>query len=259
MTTDMESDNNWRGVPLTEIWGAQSPWGAPEFPLVAPAFNHTVLYHIPSSGCVPGDRPPKPQNGQDKWDHDFVRMPCSNQSLYPVEDSSGETHLKKRWGLIQSALWKPIRNSQELAAAILSYNTQFKNTWKFRALHKLFNEHLEEEESQYFFDVTLPEIVKLALELPKLIQSPIPLLKQHKNRSISLSQQQISSLLANAFFCTFPRRNSTKKSSEYASFPHINFNTLYETSGSDSVLEKLKCLCHYFRRVCTKEQPRSAR
>lgn len=252
MTTDMESDNNWRGVPLTEIWGAQSPWGAPEFPLVAPAFNQTVLYHIPSSGCVPGDRPPKPQNGQDKWDHDFVRMPCSNQSLYPVEDSSGETHLKKRWGLIQSALWKPIRNSQELAAAILSYNTQFKNTWKFRALHKLFNEHLEEEESQYFFDVTLPEIVKLALELPKLIQSPIPLLKQHKNRSISLSQQQISSLLANAFFCTFPRRNSTKKSSEYASFPHINFNTLYETSGSDSVLEKLKCLCHYFRRVCTK-------
>ncbi|XP_063374982.1 poly(ADP-ribose) glycohydrolase [Cydia amplana] len=252
MTTDMESDNNWRGVPLTEIWGAQSPWGAPEFPLVAPAFNHTVLYHIPSSGCVPGDRPPKPQNGQDKWDHDFVRMPCSNQSLYPVEDSSGETHLKKRWGLIQSALWKPVRNSQELAEAILSYNTQFKNTWKFRALHKLFNEHLEEEESQYFFDVTLPEIAKLALELPKLIQSPIPLLKQHKNRSISLSQQQISSLLANAFFCTFPRRNSTKKSSEYASFPHINFNTLYETSGSDSILEKLKCLCHYFRRVCTK-------
>ncbi|XP_047986934.1 poly(ADP-ribose) glycohydrolase-like [Leguminivora glycinivorella] len=257
MTSDMESDNSWRGVPLTEIWGSQSPWGAPEFPLVAPAFNHTVLYHIPSSGCVPGDRPPKPQNGQDNWDHDFVRMPCSNQSLYPVEDSSGETHLKKRWGLIQSALWKPIRNSQELAAAILSYNTQFKNCWKFRALHKLFNEYLEEEESQYFFDVTLPEIAKLALDLPRLIQSPIPLLKQHRNRSISLSQQQISSLLANAFFSTFPRRNSTKKSSEYASFPHINFNTLYESSGSDSVLEKLKCLCHYFRRVCTKA-PRGA-
>lgn len=38
-------------------------------------------------------------------------------------------------------------------------------------------QYLEEEESEYFFNVTLPEIVKLALALPKLIQSPIPLLK----------------------------------------------------------------------------------
>ncbi|XP_028167884.1 poly(ADP-ribose) glycohydrolase-like isoform X1 [Ostrinia furnacalis] len=75
---------------------------------------------------------------------------------------------------------------------------------------------------------------------------------QHRNRSISLSQQQISSLLANAFFCTFPRRNTTKKESEYASYPFINFNRLFNASPSDSVLEKLKCICHYFRRVCTK-------
>ncbi|XP_073949128.1 poly(ADP-ribose) glycohydrolase-like [Choristoneura fumiferana] len=142
VTSEMASDSNWRGVPLTEIWGSQSPWGAPEFPLVAPAFNHTVLYHIPSNGSVADDRPPKPQIGHDKWDHDYVRMPCSSQSLYPVEDDSGETHLKKRWELIETALCKPIRNSEELATAILSYNTQFKESWKFSALHKLFNESL---------------------------------------------------------------------------------------------------------------------
>lgn len=83
--TESES---WRGVPITEILGAQSPWSTPEFPLVSPSFNHTVLYHVSNSAGIPMDRPPKPQIGHDKWDHEFVRMPCSNQSLYPVEDVS---------------------------------------------------------------------------------------------------------------------------------------------------------------------------
>lgn len=254
MDMDSGSDNNWRGVPLTELYGSQSPWGAPEFRLVSPSYNHAVLYHVPSSGCLAADRPPKPQIGQDKWDSEHVRMPCSDQSLYPVVDNNGVSHLKKRWEMIENALSKPIRNSHELGSAILSYNTNFRNTWKFRGLHKLFNEYLEEEETRYFFDVTLPEIIKLALDLPKLVQAPIPLLKQHKNFSVSLSQQQIASLLANAFFCTFPRRNATKKTSEYASYPFINFNSsgLYESTNSDANLEKLKCICHYFRRVVTK-------
>ena len=34
---------------------------------------------------------------------------------------------------------------------------------------------------------------------------------------------QVACLLANAFFCTFPRRNSCKHS-EYSTFPDINFN-----------------------------------
>ncbi|CAG9785390.1 unnamed protein product [Diatraea saccharalis] len=246
------SEYTWRGVPLSEIYGSQSPWGAPEFPLVIPSYNHTVLYHVPNTGRPAQDSPPKPKSGNDVWNHDFVRMPCSNQSLYPVEDRNGETKLKKRWEIIEQALSKPICNSQQLADAILSYNTKFKSLWKFKALHKLFNECLEQEESDYFFNVTLPEIVKLVLALPKLIQAPIPLLKQHKSKSISLSQLQISCLLANAFFCTFPRRNNTKKTSEYASYPFINFNRLYNSSGSDSTLEKLKCICHYFRRVTMK-------
>lgn len=88
MNMDMDCSNSWRGVPLSELYGSQSPWGAPEFPLVSPSYNHAVLYHVPSSGCVANDRPPKPQIGQDKWDSEHVRMPCSDQSLYPVEDVS---------------------------------------------------------------------------------------------------------------------------------------------------------------------------
>lgn len=87
MSSEANSDNKWRGVPLSEMYGSQSPWGAPEFPLVSPGHNHAVLYHVPSSGNL-GDRPPKPQIGKDKWDNEHVRMPCSSQSLYPVVDVS---------------------------------------------------------------------------------------------------------------------------------------------------------------------------
>ncbi|XP_045494630.1 poly(ADP-ribose) glycohydrolase isoform X1 [Colias croceus] len=249
-TKAMSIDQTWRGVQLSQIYGSDSPWGSPEFPLVRPGFNHAVLYHIPSHGDL--ERPPKPQIGHDKWDHDHVRMPYSQHSLYPIVDENGQKQLKERWLIIEEALSKPIRNSKELAAAILKYNTQFIDVWKFSSLHYLLNEHLEEEESNYFFDVTLPQIAKLALALPKLIQSSIPLLKQEKNKSISLTQHQVSSLLANAFFCTFPRRNSRKSTAEYCNYPYINFSNLYNIMPKDSILEKLKCICHYFRRVCTK-------
>lgn len=72
-------------------------------------------------------------------------------------------------------------------------------------------------------------------------------------RSISLSQQQVACLLANAFLCTFPRRNTDRKKSEYASYPDINFNRLFQGAGN-KVVEKLNCVINYFRRVC-KEMP----
>lgn len=245
---------SWRGVPLLEIYGSITPWAAPEFEPIVPAYNHAVLFHIPnnvaSESCT---RPPKPQRGKDKWDKDCVRMPCSSQSLYPVEEEDGTTNLCQRWTIIEKALSSTICDSNQLEKVILSYNTKFKKQWKFTALHKLFNEYLEEEETDYFFSVTLPSIANLALQLPQLVLTPIPLLRQHRNRSVSLSQHQIASLLANAFFCTFPRRNTLKPSSEYASYPDINFHRLYQCSNSESVMEKLKCILHYFRRVCTKE------
>lgn len=79
------SESEWKGAPISHIIGASSPWGAPEFPLVQPGYNHAVLYHIPSSGAQL-DKPPKPRIGKDKWDQDHVRLPFSPQNLYPVED-----------------------------------------------------------------------------------------------------------------------------------------------------------------------------
>lgn len=106
---------------------------------------------------------------------------------------------------------------------------------------------LSEDESQYFFNDLLPKIIQLALQLPELIPTPIPLLKQGKSHSISLSQLQIACLLANAFLCTFPWRK------EMAEYPGINFNRLFECladANDNAIFEKIKCLMHYFRRVC---------
>ncbi|KAG0297684.1 hypothetical protein BGZ96_005348 [Linnemannia gamsii] len=75
----------------------------------------------------------------------------------------------------------------------------------------LKSQFLSTEERQYFFDVTLPRMQALALRLPELVPKPIPFLKQQQDSAVTLSQEQIACLLANAFFNTFPCRNAPYK------------------------------------------------
>ncbi|XP_072050769.1 poly(ADP-ribose) glycohydrolase-like [Amphiura filiformis] len=91
-------------------------------------------------------------------------------------------------------------------------------------------------------------MVQLALQLPKLCTKAIQLLRRQQNHSISLTQQQVASLLANGFFCTYPRRNAQQRRSEYSTFPTINFNGLFEGT-SPRKIAKLKCIVNYFRRI----------
>jgi len=77
---------------------------------------------------------------------------------------------------------------------------------------------MDREESVHFFAHLLPKIIALALRLPELLPCGIPLLKQNHNRSLSMSQLQVSSLLANAFLCTFPWKKNTAMS-----YPGVNF------------------------------------
>ncbi|XP_061646747.1 poly(ADP-ribose) glycohydrolase isoform X2 [Phyllopteryx taeniolatus] len=130
--------------------------------------------------------------------------------------------------------------------AILRYNTAHAKKWDFTALNLLCTECLEHCEVQHLYEAVLPSMVKLALSAPRLCTMPIPLLKSRINHSLTMSQEQIACLLANAFFCTFPRRNSRK--SEYCNYPEINFNRLFEGSSLRKT-EKLKTLICYFRRV----------
>ncbi|KAJ8022912.1 Poly(ADP-ribose) glycohydrolase [Holothuria leucospilota] len=201
-----------------------------------------------------GEAPkPSPLLYQDKWDANHVRMPCSHENLYPVVSKEGKKEVKSRWELVQNSLLNDISSSVDLEESILLYNSRYNKRWNFEAMHHFFTEVVDRSETSNFFKSTLPQIVQLALKLPKICTHPIPLLKKNTNHTIVLTQYQIASLLANAFFCTFPRRNAQQKKSEYSSFPDINFNRLFEGRSSRKQ-EKLKCIINYFRRV-TSETP----
>ncbi|XP_028894006.2 poly(ADP-ribose) glycohydrolase isoform X2 [Zeugodacus cucurbitae] len=253
-TETPSTEEQWRGCAMEEIYRGMNEFELDHVPAVRPSDSHTVLYHCPIH--EPDNVPPRPLRAHHKWDATHVRLPCSSKSQYPVTAADGSSTIEARWEMIEKALLQPITNSKELQAAILSYNTKYEGQWNFRSLHRLFEDDLDESESRVFFEDLLPRIIRLALRLPELVQAPIPLLKQGQNHSVTLSQQQISCLLANAFLCTFPRRNTMKKRSEYSAFPDINFNRLFQSSGK-SVIEKIKCICHYFRRVCPTERDSS--
>lgn len=203
---------------------------------VKPSDSHSVLHHFPIK--EPTTQPPKPWKSETKWDKFHVRLPCTTPS-----------GTDNRWSIIETSLLQPIENISDLRAAILTYNKQFRNEWDFRTLHDLFQRVLSPKETDLFFKDLLPRMIRLALRLPDLIRAPIPLLRQEESRCITLTQQQISCLLANAFFCTYTERHRFGQFSEYSNFPDINFNSLFHCSGSH-VFEKLKCLLNYFHRVC---------
>ncbi|CAN0110453.1 unnamed protein product [Lampetra fluviatilis] len=53
---------------------------------------------------------------------------------------------------------------------------------------------------------------------------PLPLLRRDTSLMLTMSQEQAACLLANAFFCTFPRSNATGTRSEDSACPDINVN-----------------------------------
>ncbi|XP_072755843.1 poly(ADP-ribose) glycohydrolase isoform X1 [Anoplolepis gracilipes] len=251
------SDNmpEWKGISMNEIRKGFGIYDYREHPPVVSSAKHTVLFRLPlSMNELPK---PYPTHKIDKWSHGYVRLPCSVHCFCPVDQRNGD-RCRNRWDMIQEALLRNILSSQQLENAILSYNQIYAQRWNFTALHHFFSEVLDPEETIVFFKTLMPKIIQLALQLPMLLTGAIPLLKRHTNGFISLSQLQVASLLANAFFCTFPRRNSSNPQSEYATYPYINFNRLFAAYSEEkhnqceSVMEKIKCLLHYFRRVTTK-------
>ncbi|CAL1675314.1 unnamed protein product [Lasius platythorax] len=248
--------SEWKGMSMNEIRKGFGIYEYREHPPIVPSAKHTVLFRLPLS--MHESPKPYPTHNIDKWSHGYVRLPCSAHCFYPIDQRSGDRSCRNRWDMIQEALLRSILSSQQLENAILSYNQIYAQRWNFTALHHFFSEVLDSEETAVFFQTLMPKMIQLALQLPMLLTGAIPLLKRHTNGSISLSQLQVASLLANAFFCTFPRRNSSNPQSEYATYPYINFNRLFAAYSEEkhnqceSVMEKIKCLFHYFRRVTTK-------
>ncbi|KAK7498583.1 hypothetical protein BaRGS_00010243 [Batillaria attramentaria] len=243
-----EPTKPWKGKPLDKLNKTPDCQPKDQVPKLEQNENHTVCVQTPFKWMPDALPVPFPSQYRDVWDNNHVRMPCSNQNEYPVEAAAGPT-VERRWDMIQKALKADIRGPFELEEAILSYNQRYANKWNFSALHHFLTKFLTKEEREDFFSCTLPEMVRLALKLRLLCTKPIPLLRKDKAHKLTLSQQQIACLLANAFFCTFPRRNSRSRTAEYSSYPDINFNSLFQGQPNQRKIQKLKCIIHYFNRV----------
>jgi len=214
-------------------------------PTLTPSPAHTILFKPQvMTNKVPR---PYPDKYRDRWDKDHVRMPCSPENLYPTRDKK----VQNRWELIETTLLQTFSSSNDLEEAILVYNHHYKDKWNFESWHSYCNIELDAVQREELFSTLLPGIVNLALQLPNLVTQPPKLLQRGKDQKMTLSQNQIACLLANAFFCTYPRRNSLK-SSEFYNYPDINFSRLFrgiKDVVNDVKTEKIKCLLNYFQRV----------
>ncbi|KAF7639310.1 hypothetical protein Mgra_00001272 [Meloidogyne graminicola] len=148
----------------------------------------------------------------------------------------------ERWKRIEEALgWISATGDAmsfcDFKAKFLSYN-YFTIEPDLSILSSLFDLNLTFFSTPYHNKLLLSAIARLALDLPRQIRQPIRALKIGQNGSLTLSQRQIASLLANAFYSTFTFR-------KFGEFNRINFIRLF-TRKTPKAAEKLKCILHYF-------------
>ncbi|XP_059819845.1 poly(ADP-ribose) glycohydrolase-like [Hypanus sabinus] len=229
--------------------------GVSETGLLRPTSDHTICVEV--SGVRLGKLLPfTVPNPEAIWSSEYVKMPfsTSNWQTQSVPGQRCEGRVVHRWEVIKEALDRPdFKTAMDLVGAIRQYNPKYASVWTFMGLHHYLKQ-MHHSERQFLLERLLPRMAQLALRLPELCQLPIQLLRVGMKHAISMSQEQIACLLANAFFCTFPHRNSTRRRSEYSDLPSINFNRLFEIT-SQRTLEKLNTIFCYFRMV-TENMPK---
>ena len=144
---------------------------------------------------------------QTKSSHRFVNMPNTD---------------KQKWQDIYNNLrFLSLKLNQKqpdfsliVEKTILKYNQKTRN---FQNLHRLLCGH-ESLEIRAQTQNLIQKMINLALKLPDILHDPIAVLNRGKSACIYLTQKQCATILANAFFCTFP------EPIENEFYPHINFN-----------------------------------
>ncbi|GLT73693.1 hypothetical protein SLA2020_455310 [Shorea laevis] len=124
-----------------------------------------------------------------------------------------------------------------------------------------FDELMSREDSRKWFEEVLPELANLLLRLPVLLETHyqnalrngmetgLRILGPQEAGIVFLSQELVAALLACSFFCLFPVTNRGAKQLPAINF-HELFACLYE-SYSESQENKIKCIVHYFERICS--------
>ncbi|KAJ3128161.1 hypothetical protein HK098_005061 [Nowakowskiella sp. JEL0407] len=258
-----DAEKRKNGCGLLELWGRKDVLRSGWTTIVEPIWaiiqmSNKRIQRTLHSYFTPPSKSPK----QETHSHSspaLHRTKSPSPEPQPKPTNSEETRLLKlpcesyRWPIIVSSLTsllKPdgkIKTPKDLTAAICNYA----KISSFSALLHYFHE-LCENTDELMSDV-VPKMVKCALKLPKLfVGGVIPLLKCGHHSAITLTQEQIASLLCNAFFCTFSHMNRGKVTSSKG-FPLINFSYLYmgDSEGlcAKSMEFKLNCLFSYFQRV----------
>lgn len=209
---------------------------------------------------------------------DYVILPCDTLENQP-----------NKWNYICSILNQPINKLEDLFEMIqkvkfdskkdgYSYLNNFdeismnykksdmsksknKTSNDLKGLYNLINFWLRDKEKLEWRLNAIRIIQQEALKLPFYFSGrKIPLLFQlHPDvespllkNEIILTRREILSLLANAFFCTFPFRSAFEEIDIYNKFPSINFCTLYNHESKVDISiysEKLNCIFAYFHRA----------
>jgi len=99
-----------------------------------------------------------------------------------------------------------------------------------------------------------PKIAKLILRTPELFPSKIPLFVENVPQCVKLSKEQCACLLAHMFMCiTLPPDLDVN-------LP-LNFSVIFSKHGpgmDEILIEKLKCMFNYFKRVLLEPFPESS-
>ncbi|XP_031376963.1 poly(ADP-ribose) glycohydrolase 1-like isoform X1 [Punica granatum] len=130
-----------------------------------------------------------------------------------------------------------------------------------------FDELLPRNDSDKWYKEVLPFLARLLLQLPSLLETHwrkadsffdvkrcramtgLRLLEQQEPGVVVLSQELIAALVACSFFSLFPTH---KRGSKH--LPMINFDDLFASlykSYSEKQEHKVKCIVHYFERICS--------
>ncbi|XP_044751105.1 uncharacterized protein LOC123311286 isoform X2 [Coccinella septempunctata] len=113
----------------------------------------------------------------------------------------------------------------------------------FKGFKTFLENDLKEEERKNFFNRTLPSMVNRALKMKECKpKGGLHFSLQQQPDYTELNYEFVASLIANAFFSTFPRR--TDKS--HPTLRNFNFSNFFERLDLASQRSKLKAILHYF-------------
>ncbi|CAH1183134.1 unnamed protein product [Phaedon cochleariae] len=114
---------------------------------------------------------------------------------------------------------------------------------QFTRFQNFLDNDLTNAERNVFFSKTLPNMVSRALQLKELRpRGGLHFSLQQQSDCTELQYSFVSSLIANAFFSTFPKRTSRT----HPTLQNFNFGEFFKTLNSNVQKSKLKSVLYYF-------------